>query len=143
MQVKNVMTESCEFISPNATLQQAAQTMRDLDCGFLAIGSEDKGKLEGVITDRDIVIRAIANGDDPKETMVGSVETPRVLYCYQDDDLQSAANTMREQQVHRLVVLNSPDSKQLCGVISLGDILRHNERQVAADAAAGIASDAA
>lgn len=143
MQVKNVMTQSCEFIEPNCTLQQAAQKMRDLDCGFLAIGSRDQDKLQGVITDRDIVVRAIADGLNPYSDTVDSVETPKVLYCFQDDDLESAAKNMREQQVYRLVVLDSPENKRLCGVISLGDILRHNEREIAAEAASGIASEAA
>src|SRR5690606_35834215 len=62
MQVKDVMTKACEYISPDATLMEAAQKMAQMDIGFLPIGSEAKDKLEGVITDRDIVIRAIAKG---------------------------------------------------------------------------------
>lgn len=142
MQVKDAMTESCEFIKPDASLKEAALKMRDLDCGFLPIGNEERGKLEGVITDRDLVIRAVAEGADPDRTEVQNTETHRVLYCFENDDLESAAQHMRGQQVYRLVVLDNPESKQLCGVITLGDILRHHENQLAANAAEGIASRA-
>lgn len=143
MQVKDVMTQSCQFIHPDSTLKEAARTMRDLDCGFLPIGSETHGKLEGVITDRDITIRAVAEGIDPAQIHVKSVETRDVLYCYETDDLETAASSMRDNQVHRLIVLDNPDSKQLRGVISLGDILRHQELQLGAETARGIVSSAA
>lgn len=143
MRVKDVMTDKCSFVSPETNLQEAARKMRDLDCGFLPIGNESRGKLEGVITDRDIVIRAIAEGADPVEAKVEDWETQRVLYCFEDDDLKSAADSMHDQQVHRLIVLNNPEEKQLCGVISLGDIARHKEEHAAADALEGIASKSA
>lgn len=140
MKVKDVMTGSCEFVAPDANLQEVAQRMRDLDCGFMPIGNDDSGRLEGVITDRDIVLRAVAEGLDTSECLAQDVSTHRVLYCYEDDELDSAADSMREQQVYRLIVLDNPQSKQLCGVISLGDILRHHENQLASRAAEGIAA---
>lgn len=143
MQVESAMTNSCEFIHPDATLREAAQKMRALDCGFLPIGDDSRGKLEGVVTDRDIVVRAVADGSDPNQIPVRSVETQRVLYCFESDDLETAARRMREEQVYRLIVLDNPDSKQLCGVISLGDVLRHNEKTLAADIACDIAAKAA
>lgn len=138
MQVKDVMTEDCEYISPDATLTEASQKMLQLDIGFLPIGSASKDKLEGVITDRDIVIRAIAKGLDPNEARVGEIETTKVLYCYQSDSLEDAATSMRDQHVYRLVVVSDPENKRLCGVISLGDIHRHHQNQIAAEAAEGI-----
>ncbi len=143
MHVKDVMTRACEFIEPGTSLKDAAQKMRSLDCGFLPISTQAGGKLEGVITDRDIVLRAVAEGRDPSRTAVKDVETRRVLYCFESDDLDSAARSMREQQVYRLVVLDRPESKRLCGVISLGDILRHHRSGLAADAAEGITERAA
>lgn len=140
MQVKNAMTEHCEYIKPDATCQEAAQKMRELDCGFLAIGPNADNKLDGVITDRDMVIRAMAEGKDPRSTMVRDCETNRVLYCFESDDLESAANSMRDNQVYRLIVLDSPESKQLRGVVSWGDILRHREESLAMNAARGIAA---
>lgn len=143
MQVKDVMTGTCEFVEPNTSLREAAKKMRDLDCGFLPIGSESVGKLEGTVTDRDITIRAVAEGRDPVTTTVKDIETHKVLYCFETDDLDSAAKSMREQQVYRLVVLDNPDDKRLRGVLSLGDVLRHNQQQLAADTASGIVSRAA
>ena len=138
MQVREAMTGQCEFIEPDASLQEAAQRMRDLDCGFLAIGPASDNKLEGVITDRDIVTRCVADGKDPSRTSVKSAETHRVLYCFETDGLDKAAESMRDMQVYRLIVLDNPDNKQLRGVISWGDIVRHNERKLALKAAEGI-----
>lgn len=140
MQVKNVMTEKCEFIKPDATLQEAAQKMRDLDCGFLPIGPRSDNKLDGVITDRDIVIRMVAEGRDPTSTMVKDAETHRVFYCFETDDLETATQSMRDQQIYRLIVLDNPESKQLRGVISWGDIMRNHEERLAMEAAEGISA---
>lgn len=138
MQVKDVMTKDCEFISPNTTLSEAAQQMLDLDCGFLPIGDARQDKLQGVITDRDIVIRAIAKGMDPTQTTVDQIETGKVFYCYEEDSLDTATASMRDQHVYRLVVVSKANNKRLSGVITLGDILRHNQTKMASDAAEGI-----
>lgn len=138
MKVKDVMTDACEFVAPDANLHEVAQRMRDLDCGFMPIGNNSSGRLEGVITDRDIVLRAVADGLDTSECLAQEVATQKVLYCFENDELDSAADSMREQQVYRLIVLDSPENKQLCGVITLGDILRHHENNLASRAAEGI-----
>ncbi len=143
MQVRDVMTPSCEFIAPNTSISDAARRMRDLDCGFLAIGTEAKGRLEGVVTDRDLVIRALAEGWNPDDTPVERAETHQVLYCFENDSLEAATKRMREQQIYRLVVLNNQEEKQLRGVISLGDILRRHESDLAEPTAEAIASKAA
>lgn len=143
MQVRDVMTPSCEFIAPDASISDAAKRMRDLDCGFLAIGTEAKGRLEGVVTDRDLVIRALAEGWNPDETPVERAETHQVLYCFESDSLEAATERMREQQIYRLVVLNNPDEKQLRGVVTLGDIQRHHESRLASETAEAIAAKAA
>lgn len=143
MQVRDVMTPSCEFIAPTASLSDAARRMKELDCGFLAIGTEAEGRLEGVVTDRDLVVRALAEGWNPDQTPVERAETHQVLYCFEGDSLEEATERMQKQQVYRLVVLNNPDQKQLRGVISLGDILRHREAQLAEKTAEAIASKAA
>ena len=138
MQVKDVMSENVNYLEPDTTIEQAAQRMKELDCGFLPVGDKQDKKLQGVITDRDIVTRAIAEGLDPKKTPVNKVDTEKVLYCFADDDVESAAKSMQEQQVYRLIVLNSRDDKQLCGVVTLGDIMRNGETDVASDAAKSI-----
>ena len=144
MKVKEAMTSECDFIEPTATLQQAAQMMRDLGCGFLPIGNHrSDGKLEGVITDRDIVVRAVAEGCDSRDTQVNQVETSQVFYCYEDNSIDEAAQSMREQQVYRLIVLNNAEEKKLSGIITLGDILRHSEDKIATATAKGIMNKAA
>lgn len=143
MKVKDAMTSQCEFIEPDDNLQQAAQKMRDSNCGFLPIVRPATGALEGVITDRDIVVRAVADGCDPTKTLLNQIETPNVLYCYAEDPLELAADKMSEQGVYRLIVLDSTETKRLCGVISLGDIVRHNEKLLAAETARNIMINAA
>jgi CBS domain-containing protein len=112
------MTHNVECIPPDATLQEAAQRMEALDVGPLPV-SED-GRLVGMLTDRDITVRATAQGLDPKTTTVRQVLTPRVLYCFEDQDVEGAARLMEAQQVRRLVVLSG--DKRLVGIVSLGDL---------------------
>ena len=112
--------------------------MRDLDVGFLPVADEREQKLSGVVTDRDITLRAVADGCDPAKTTVADIQSDRVLYCFKDDDVTDAARGMQTQQVYRLVVLESRDNKKLCGVVSLGDILRHDQPALAARTAEAI-----
>jgi CBS domain-containing protein len=118
MQVKEVMTRNVQCVSPDASLQEAACKMKDLDVGPLPVCDHDR--LTGLLTDRDIAVRGVAEGRDPKNTKVCDVMTPGVVFCFEDDDVQEAARIMEEKQVRRLVVLN-PD-KRLAGIVSLGDL---------------------
>ena len=119
MKIKSLMTSKVECIRPEATLEQAARRMRDLDVGPLPVcGDEDR--LVGIVTDRDITIRAVAQGMDPKTMLVREVMTPSILYCFEDQDVEEAARLMKEHQIRRLVVLNR--QKKLVGIISLGDL---------------------
>ncbi len=119
MQVHEVMTPGAEFTHPNSTLQEAAQMMRDLDVGPLPVCGEND-RLVGMITDRDIVVRAIAEGRDAKTVRVKDVMSPDILYCFEDEGVEEAARLMRDRQVRRLVVLNR--DKRLTGIVSLGDL---------------------
>jgi len=121
VQIKEIMTRQVEVIHPEATLCEAAQKMAALDVGPLPVYSGDQ--LVGMLTDRDITVRATAEGRDPKTTRVHEVMTPEVLYTFEDEDISEAARLMMEHQVRRLVVLNQ--SKQLVGIISLGDLAVH------------------
>jgi CBS domain-containing protein len=112
------MTGDVTCVGPETTLRQAAQKMRDLDVGSLPVCDNDR--LVGMVTDRDIAIRAVADGRDPNEVRAADVMSEGVEYCYQDDDLGHAAQIMREKQIRRLVVLNH--DKRLIGILSLGDI---------------------
>lgn len=118
MPIKEIMTRQVEVIHPEATLWEAAQKMAALDVGPLPVCTGDQ--LVGMLTDRDITVRATAQGRDPKTTRVHEVMTPDVIFTFEDDDVSEAARIMREQQIRRLPVLNQ--SKQLVGIISLGDL---------------------
>jgi len=100
MKIAEVMTRDVELTSPDATLQQAAKTMAEDDLGFLPVGENDR--MVGMITDRDIAIRAVAKGRDPTTTKVREVMTDRVLYCFEDEDVDKAAESMSREQIRRL-----------------------------------------
>ena len=119
MQLKDIMTPKPECVSPDDTLQDAAARMRDLDVGPLPVCGDDD-RLAGMITDRDITVRAVAEGKDPKTTRVREVMTEEIIYGFEDQDIQEAARTMQERQVRRLLVMNR--EKRLVGIVSLGDL---------------------
>jgi len=119
MQVKDIMTPKPECVRPDDTLQDAARRMRDLDVGPLPVCGDDD-RLAGMITDRDITVRAVAEGKDPRTTRVREVMTEEIIYCFEDQDVQEAARTMQERQVRRLLVMNR--DKRLVGIVSLGDL---------------------
>jgi CBS domain-containing protein len=119
MQTKDIMTANVECVRPNATLQEAARKMRDLDVGPLPVCGDDD-RLAGIITDRDIAVRAVAEGKDPRTTAVREVMTEEIISCFEDQDVDDAARVMEQRQVRRLVVLNR--DKRLVGIVSLGDL---------------------
>jgi CBS domain-containing protein/sporulation protein YlmC with PRC-barrel domain len=121
VQVKDIMTRKVEVVHPEGTLWEAAQKMASLDVGMLPVCSGDQ--LVGTLTDRDITVRATAEGRDPKTTKVHEVMTPEVVYVFEDDDVSQAAQIMTAQQIRRLVVLDK--AKKLVGIISLGDLAVH------------------
>jgi CBS domain-containing protein len=119
MKLKDIMTSKPECIRPDTTLQEAARKMRDLDVGPLPVCGDDD-RLAGMITDRDITVRAVAEGKDPRTTRVREVMTDEIIYAFEDQDVEEAARIMKERQVRRLVVLNR--DKRLVGIVSLGDL---------------------
>jgi len=131
MRVKDVMTTVVELASPNHTIRQAALLMGKNDCGALPVA--DKDSLVGMITDRDIAIRAIAAGKGPK-TLVREVMSPEVLYCFEDQDLDEVSRNISDIKVRRLPVMNR--DKRLVGILSLGDmsLKADGSDQAAADA---------
>lgn len=118
MLVKECMTKKVELGTLSMSLSEAAQKMRDGDFGMLPIGEGDH--LVGMITDRDIVVRAVALGKDPKQVQVKEVMSKQVLYCYEDQTLEEVAENLADNQIRRLPVLNR--QKRLVGILSLGDI---------------------
>jgi len=118
MLVFEVMTPDVISVAPEATLMEAARAMKDLDVGPLPICVD--GRLLGMITDRDITIRATAEGLDPRTTEVRQVMTPEVVFCREGDVVRKAALQMQDAQLRRLLVVN-PDGR-LVGIVSLGDL---------------------
>jgi len=129
MLLRDVMTRDVEVIRPDATLFEAAEKMKRLDVGPLPVC--DGERLVGMLTDRDITVRATAVGQDPKEILVRDVMTPDITYYFEDQDVREAANLMKEQQIRRLVVLNR--DKRLVGIVSLGDLAVHAGQEDLAD----------
>jgi len=119
MQVKDVMTKGVECVLPDQSIAQAAQRMRKLNIGALPVCGEND-KLMGMITDRDITVRAIAESCEPDDTCVREVMTPRIQFCFDDQDVTAAAELMEEKQIRRLAVLDH--DKRLVGILSLGDL---------------------
>ena len=117
MQLRDVMTTNAEVIPPDATIGEAAKRMKDFDVGALPVCDGDR--LCGIITDRDIAIRAVADGLYV-HSPVRNVMTEDVVYCFEDQEYEEAAALMRKHQVRRLPVLNR--EKHLVGVVSLGDM---------------------
>lgn len=118
MLVKEVMTKKPFYLNPHTTLQKAATEMSKHDCGIVPIG--DGERLLGMVTDRDIALRAVAQGWDPTHTELKDIMSTHVRYCFEDDDIAKAINSMSENHIRRLVVLNK--NKRLTGMISISDI---------------------
>jgi CBS domain-containing protein len=125
MHVKEVMSNRPEFLPPTTPLIKITEEMRLHDFGFVPIGENDR--LIGVVTDRDVAIRGVGNGKDPNSLQAKDVMTKKVLYCYEDDNIKDAAESMCKQQVHRLIVLNK--DKRMTGILSLGDIARKSKNE--------------
>ena len=117
MEVSKLMTRDVRLASPEDSIEQAAKMMGEIDAGVLPVGENDR--LVGMITDRDIAIRAVAKGMGP-ETKVRDVMSKEVKYCFEDEDLDDVTDNMGDLQVRRLPVLNR--EKRLVGIISLGDV---------------------
>ena len=118
MKLKDIMTRDVEVIGPEATIREAAAKMKALDVGPLPVC--DGRRVLGMLTDRDLTVRATAQGRDPNTTRVREVMTADVIACDEDDDVKKAAKIMQQEQVRRLLVLDR--DKQLVGIVSIGDL---------------------
>jgi CBS domain-containing protein len=118
MQLKDVMTREVEVIHPDATVEEAAEKMESLNVGPLPVC--DGQRLVGMITDRDITVRAVAAGVAPDEARVRDVMTADVTYAFEDQDVREAQQLMQQHQLRRLPILNR--DKRLVGIVALGDL---------------------
>ena len=117
MNIAEVMTRDVRIANPQQSINEAARIMAEIDAGVLPVGENDR--LTGMITDRDITVRAVAAGKGPN-TPVSEVMTQELKYCFEDDEIADVAQNMANLQVRRLCVLNR--DKRLVGIVSLGDI---------------------
>ena len=116
--VRDVMTRGVETVTPDATIAEVARKMRDLDVGSLPV--TDGSKLVGIVTDRDLSVRATAAEKDPNSTQVREVMSPQLTWVFEDEPADAAARVMRERQIRRLPVLDRSD--RLVGVVALADL---------------------
>ncbi len=117
--IKDIMSRDVEVINPNDSLLDAAKKMRSHDIGFLPVC--DGERIVGGISDRDITVKGVAEGKDPKKTRVNDVAQHEVAWCYADQSVDDAAKRMKDKEVRRVMVIDR-ESKRLVGVVSLGDI---------------------
>jgi CBS domain-containing protein len=132
--IREVMSSDVEVINPNDTLRDAAEKMRSLNVGPLPVC--DGQRILGMITDRDIVVRAIALGRDPNTTQVADAMSSGIEYCFDDDDVDSVLRNMRVKQIRRMIVVDR--NKKLVGIVALGDLSGEVSEQQVAETLEGI-----
>lgn len=136
MRVSEAMTREVRICTPGQPIREVARTMAAIDVGALPVGENDR--LIGMITDRDIAVRAVAQGKGP-DTPVREIMSEHVEYCFDDEELDRVAQGMADVRVRRLPVVNR--EKRLVGILSLGDVARRgNQREVVADVVAGVST---
>jgi CBS domain-containing protein len=135
MQVRDAMTRDVRLASPHQTLAEAAKMMAEADIGCLPVG--DDNRIVGMLTDRDIVVRALAQGRDG-QSLVGDVMTKSVRYCFEDEDMDEVLSNMSEVKIRRVPVVDR--DKHLVGLLSLGDAARHHSPEAAGMALSGVAT---
>jgi CBS domain-containing protein len=133
MEIRQVMTRDVQLTSPDETVRQAASLMKRLDTGVLPVGHDDR--LVGMLTDRDIAVRAVAEGKGP-DTKIREVMSPEVKYCFEDEDVTHVAQNKADLQVRRLPVMNR--DKRLVGIVSLADLALEGSLPKSARALHGI-----
>lgn len=118
MKIKDIMSKNIEIVAPDTLLHEVAKKMQSSDCGSVLVGKDDR--LVGVITDRDLALRCVAESHHPAETTAEQVMTKEILYCRDTDSLEDVALDMTKNKVRRLPVLDK--DKRLVGIVSLGDL---------------------
>ena len=122
MKVNEAMSRDVKLTTPTQSIREAAKTMGEIDSGVLPVAEDDK--LVGMITDRDITIRAVAEGKSP-DTRVGEVMTHEVLYCFDDEEVEEVSRTMADKKVRRMPVVNR--DKRLVGIVTMADLAQNEE----------------
>jgi CBS domain-containing protein len=133
MRVSDAMTRDVRIANPGQSIREVAKIMAEIDAGSMPVGENDR--LVGMITDRDIAIRAVAAGKGP-DTPVREVMSEEVKYCFDDEDLEHVAQNMGEIQMRRLPVVNR--DKRLVGIVSLGDVAQNEDAKTIGKATAQV-----
>lgn len=118
MKIKDILSRDVELANPDTPIADVARKMKERNCGSIPVSENDR--LVGMITDRDIAIRCVAEGLDCASMTAEQIMTPGILYCYDDEDAEEVARNMAETKVRRLPVVNR--DKKLVGIVSLGDL---------------------
>jgi CBS domain-containing protein len=116
--LKEIMTSTVDVISRETNAAEAALKMKYLNVGAIPVC--DGERLCGMVTDRDLVVRVVAKGLDPKKVHVSEATSSEVFFCYEDEDLEKASQVMAQKQIRRLPILSR--AKKLVGIVSLGDV---------------------
>jgi CBS domain-containing protein len=131
MKISEIMTAGFETIDSTDSVTEAAKKMKSFNVGFLPV--QEGTRLIGVVTDRDIVVRALAEERDPDKTQVKDVVSPNIVYCFEDDSIEDAVKLMEENRVRRLIVCRENGTP--IGIISLGDLaVRSGQEHLFAEA---------
>ena len=129
MQVRDAMHAGVAWVGPETSINELARKMRDEDIGAIPIGENDR--LIGMVTDRDLAIRALADGKDISKLTARDVMTTGIVYCRTDQSLEDAVHLMEEKKIRRLPVIDK--DKRLVGMLSLGDISHHGGRELSGE----------
>lgn len=138
MRVSEAMTRDVQIANPNQSIHEVARIMAECDVGCLPVGEQNR--LVGMITDRDIAVRAVAKGKAPDQTTVREVMSPDVKYCFDDEEISEVAQNMADVQLHRLPVVDR--DKHLVGILALADIANCEGVELAGSAVCGISNPA-
>lgn len=136
MKVKDAMHQGAEWVSPDTSLTEVARKMKELDVGSIPVGENDR--LVGMVTDRDIACRAVANGRDCNEVTAGEVMTDGIIFCRDTEELDDATRIMEQKQIRRLPVIN--EQKRLVGMLSLGDVSQAAPHALTGEVAAAVSA---
>jgi CBS domain-containing protein len=136
MQVREAMHKGVEWMAPTTSLAELAQTMRKHDIGAIPIGENDR--LIGMVTDRDIVVKGLANGKDASGLTARDVMTQGIVYCRANEELGDALRIMEDKKIRRLPVLD--ENKRMIGMLSLGDVSSAASHELAGELASAVST---
>ena len=136
MKVKDAMHKGVEWVGPDTPVSEVAKRMRDKDIGAIPVGENDR--LVGMVTDRDIACRAVANGKDLSKTSARDVMTKGIGYCRDSEELDDALRIMEQRKLRRLPVIN--DRKRMVGMLSLGDVAHSATHELTGEVVSAVAA---